>query len=159
MALFLSISSLAQSDSSSSAPNFRFSASIGSMTGLNYLKNEPDAAFVFNPSIESGKIVSIHAGALVLSRDMILVDSTHSKRTTFIEVGLSARQTFADDKLYAGGGYYFLRNSGGEGHRVVGQLGVRVSKFSSFYIEHSKIYAKDEDFTGSLLNFGISLQF
>ncbi len=132
---------------------------LGSMTGSNFTKTFPDAALVINPSLEFGNNISLHAGGLVLVRDSLTLDSTRTRGVEFFEIGFCAKQTFANEKMYARGGYFILSNSNGEGHRVLGQLGLSVSEYTNFYLEYSRLYAKQEDLLGNLFTFGFSFQF
>jgi|GEM_PF-675684 hypothetical protein len=162
VAILFTISSLAQSDSTSRNSYFNATLKLGSFSGQSS-PTQKIQGFAYNPYLCFGNKIKLNLGFLIVSLDTNGqgIDTLNTELSNF-EVGLSFEEFVGKTNIYIGGGFNLLGNNKSEnfnGNRVMINMGYLIDKTFDLSVQASRTFNRNPGISGSLLMFGLGIRF
>ena len=157
VAILFTISSLAQSDSTSRNSYFNATLKLGSFSGQSS-PTQKIQGFAYNPYLSFGNKIKLNLGFLIVSLDTNGqgIDTLNTELSNF-EVGLSFEEFVGKTNLYVGGGFNLSENF--TGNRVMINTGYLIDKTFDLSLQASRTFNRNPGISGSLLMFGLGIRF
>ena len=159
--LFLSLSVIAQKDTTSKTSRITASCKLGSFSG-SISPNSNVNGRAINPQVSFGTNVRANVGFMILRFDTIgqAIDSAKMIYSR-IQLGVSFEQEIGKTNLYVGGAYDVMPNYGGRGigNMVSMRVGYLIHKTIDLSVQSSKMFGRSPEPSGNLYVFGFGWRF